>query len=115
MTNNTFQLPKPVETYFHASGIYDHQLLAGCFAADALLVDVGEEYHGPDAISKYILEANRNAKVMTDITACAEKNGETVVTATISGNFDGSPIPLDFRFTLNNGKIKALTIVLAGE
>jgi hypothetical protein len=71
-----------------------------------MLVDEGEEYHGPEAVSRHILDANKDAKVMTEITNCVEKDSETIVTATISGNFVGSPIPLDFHFTLNNRKIK---------
>lgn len=107
-------LPQPVAAYFHASDVYDDGLLAACFAEDAMLVDEGEEYHGSMAVSEHILEANRVAKVMTYITNCVEKNGETVVTATISGNFEGSPIPLDFHFTHNNGKIKTLNIAVSG-
>ncbi len=127
MINNKFQLSNPVEahkavplpvpiaTYYHASDVYDGALLASCFAEDALLYDEGNEYHGPEAISGHILKANRDAKVITEITNCVEKNGDTVVTATLSGNFEGSPIPLDFFFKLENRKIKALNIVLAGE
>lgn len=108
-------LPQTIAAYYHASDVYDGDLLAACFAADAVLVDEGNEYYGPEAVSGHILEANRDAKVMTEITNCVEKNGKTVVTATISGNFDGSPVPLDFHFTLSNGKIKTLNIVVAGE
>ncbi len=108
-------LPQPIAAYYHASDVYDDTLLAGCFAADAVLVDEEEEYHGPDAISEHILEANRTAKVVTEITHCRKEHGETVVTATISGTFEGSPVPLDFHFSLEDGKIKALNIVLAGE
>jgi ketosteroid isomerase-like protein len=108
-------LPQPIAAFYHASDVYDDTLLAGCFAADAVLVDEGKEYHGPEAVSGHILEANRDAKVMTEITGCVEKNGETVVTVTLSGSFEGSPIPLDFHFNLENEKIKALNIVLAGE
>lgn len=108
-------LPQPIATYYHASDIYDYGLLASCFADNALLADEGEEYYGPEAVSGHILDSNRDAKVMTEITNCVEKSGETVVTAIISGNFDGSPIPLDFHFTLNNAKIKTLNIVVAGE
>jgi ketosteroid isomerase-like protein len=108
-------LPQPIATYYHASDVYDDDLLASCFAEDAMLVDEGEEYYGPKAVSGHILEANRDAKIMTEITDCIVKNGETVVTAIIAGNFDGSPIPLNFHFTLNNGKIKTLNIVMAGE
>ncbi|WP_216857236.1 nuclear transport factor 2 family protein [Paenibacillus tritici] len=106
-------LPLPIAAYYHAADIFDGDLLANCFAEDAILVDNGEEFHDPEVISKFIMKANRDAAGRTEITNCAEKNDETVVTATISGNFKGSPIPLDFRFTLNNGKIKALNIVVS--
>jgi len=53
--------------------------------------------------------------VKTDVTNAVEKNGDTVVTATISGNFDGSPVTLDFYFTMKNQKIATLKIVSAGE
>ena len=113
--NRAIPLPQPIAAFYHTSDVYDDALLAGCFTADAVLVDEEEEYHGPNAVSRHILEANQNAKVMTEITNCIEKNNETVVTATLSGTFDGSPIPLDFHFNLENGKIKTLNIVLAGE
>jgi hypothetical protein len=113
--SRAFPLPQPIAAYYHASDIFDEDLLASCFAEDALLVDVGKEFHGPEVISKFIMKANRDAACKTEITNCTEKNDETVVTATISGNFKGSPTPLDFHFTLNNGKIKALNIVLAGQ
>ncbi|MDW2800867.1 nuclear transport factor 2 family protein [Clostridium boliviensis] len=117
LSSNSRAIPlsQPIAAFYHASDVYDAELLAACFAEDAMLVDEGEEYHGPKAVSGHILEANRSAKVITEITDCAEKNGETVVTATISGNFDGSPIPLDFHFNLNDGKIKSLNITVAGE
>lgn len=113
--SRAFPLPQPIAAYYHASDIFDDDLLANCFAENAILVDVGKEYYGPEAISKFILKANRDAAGRTEITNCVEKNDKTVVTATISGDFDGSPLPLDFHFTLNNGKIKALNIVVAGE
>ncbi len=84
-------MPQPIAAYYHASDIFDENLLAGCFAEDAMLVDEGETYHGPVAVSRHILEANRDAKVMTEITNYAEKNGETVVTAIISGDFEEVP------------------------
>lgn len=108
-------LPAPIAAYYHASDVYDGELLASCFAEDARLYDEENEYHGPEAISGHILEVNWDAKVMTDIIDCVEKNGDTVVTATLSGNFEGSPIPLDFHFKLESEKIKALNIILAGE
>lgn len=92
-------LPQPVAAFYYASDIFDER----------------KTYYGPKAVSGYILEANRSANVMTEIINCIEKSGETVVAVIISGDFDGSPVPLDFHFTLNEDKIKKLDIMVAGE
>lgn len=107
-------LPETIATFFHAQDVYDDDLLASCFADNAILLDEGQEYYGPENVSGHILEANRNAKVRTEISNCVELSDKTIiVTATISGDFVGSPIPLDFNFTINNGKIKTLNIEVA--
>ncbi|WP_101909190.1 nuclear transport factor 2 family protein [Marasmitruncus massiliensis] len=108
-------LPKTIETYFRALNIYDSELLAECFTEDATFKDEGKEYQGPDAIKAHIIEINNNPKVETVVTNSVDLNGETIVTAIVSGNFDGSPIQLNFHFTLANQKITLLNIVLAGE
>lgn len=109
-------LQPPLSDFFHASlDPYDGQLLANCFAQDAVLQDEGMVFHGPEAISRHIIKANKDAKVSIEVTNLGEKNGETVVTALLTGQFQGSPFPLDFHFTLDSGKIKALNITLTGE
>ena len=40
----------------------------------------------------------------------AKKDGKTVVSTKLTGDFPGSPITLDFVFTLEGGKIAALEI-----
>lgn len=109
------QLPEAIETYFQASNSYDSNLLAKCFAEDAIFYDEGLVYHGPTAIEEHIVEANNNLLVKTDVTGAIEKDGGLVVTAILSGNFDGSPVALDYYFTIKNQKIATLKIVLAGE
>lgn len=109
------QLPEAIETYFQASNSYESSLLAKCFTEDAILYDEGLAFHGPTAIEAHIVEANNNLLVKTVVTNAVEKNGQTIVTATISGNFDGSPAALDFYFTMEGQKISTLKIVFAGE
>lgn len=109
------KLQQSIENYFQASNLYDSELLGNCFAETSVLYDEGKEYHGPEAIKSQIIDTNKALQVTTEITHAAEKNGETIVTATLSGNFDGSPIPLDFHFTLEYQKITMLTIVLEGD
>ena len=109
------QLPEAIKTYFQASNSYDSSLLAKCFAEDAILYDEGLAYHGPSAIKAHIVAANNDLLVKTDVTSAVEKNSEMVVTATLSGNFEGSPVALDYYFTMKDQKIATLKIVLAGE
>lgn len=108
------QIPEAVKNYFEASNSYDNYLLGKCFAEDAILYDEGQAYHGPTDIEAHITETNSNLLVKTNVTNVVEKNGETIVTATVSGNFEGSPVALDFNFTMKNHKISLLTIVSAG-
>ncbi len=108
------KLPQPIETYFQASNSYDSEQFADCFAENAVVRDEGKEYRGPAAIKKWIEAANNKLQVKTEVTAAVGQNGETIVTATVSGNFEGSPIPLDFHFTVESQKITALRILLAG-
>lgn len=109
------QLPKAIETYFHASNTYDSNLLSKCFTEDAILYDEGSAYHGPTAIEAHIVKANNDLLVKHEVTDVVVKQEETVVTATISGNFVGSPVALDYHFTMKDQKIATLKIGLAGE
>ncbi len=109
------QLPKMIETYFQASNTYDSNLLSMCFTEDAILYDEGSVFHGPTAIKEYIVKANNDLMVKNEVTDVVVKQEETVVTATISENFEGSPVALDFHFTMKDQKIATLNICLAGE
>ncbi|WP_224143222.1 nuclear transport factor 2 family protein [Leuconostoc gasicomitatum] len=111
----TTSLPEAITTYFQASNSYDSNLLAKCFAEDAILYDDGQNYHGPSAIKAHIIVANNDLLVKTDITNAIEKNSEMVIIATLSGNFDGSPVALDYYFTMKDQKIVMLKIILAGD
>ncbi|WP_207736487.1 nuclear transport factor 2 family protein [Clostridium tyrobutyricum] len=104
-------LPTPIATYYHACDIYDVSLLEECFKEDAVLHDEDTDYHGPIEISNHILNANRDANVTLEITDCTNQSNVIVVAAILSGNFEGSPLPMDFHFSLDEGKIKSLKII----
>ena len=46
----------------------------------------------------------------SEILRAVEKPGAAVVTAKLSGTFPGSPVDLDFRFTLKGKRISSLEI-----
>jgi ketosteroid isomerase-like protein len=103
-------LPQPVINYLAAVEAKDTDMLALCFADDALVHDEGRDYHGLDAIRSWKQETHRKYKyVMEPLEASV--SGKTVkLRARLTGDFPGSPIDLDYKFTLAQDKITSLEI-----
>ncbi len=103
-------LPKTVANYLAAVEAKDADMLALCFADDALVHDEGRDYRGLDAIKSWMQETQTKYKyVMKPLDASV--SGKTVkLRARLTGEFPGSPVDLDFRFTLANDKISSLEI-----
>ena len=106
----TLQLPKPVEVFMSSENAHDTDALAECFASDATVQDEGQTLIGFKAIKTWRLEtANKYQHALEPVAACT-RGGKTVVSTKLTGNFPGSPVTLDFVFTLEGGKIVALEI-----
>jgi hypothetical protein len=103
-------LPAPIHTYFSARAPDDGAALTAAFAADAVVRDEGRSHHGPQAIRDWWLAAKakyRHHAVPLDM---AEAEGQTVVRATVTGDFPGSPAVLTFTFALRGDRIAQLSI-----
>ena len=55
-------------------------------------------------------EVTRKYMPVMEVLRSAEKDGRTIVTGRVSGNFPGSPVELSYAFTLKDGKIARLEI-----
>lgn len=111
----SIKLPPVVDAFLQAKNDHDSTAFVACFADQAVVWDEGREMRGTAAIKQWI--ENSNAKYHITVTAekLAECDNETVLTAQVSGNFDGSPVLLDYHFTISEGKISQLSIRLTGE
>jgi hypothetical protein len=109
------ELPKVLETFFDAANKYDTSLLAGCFTENAVLNDNGKTFNGHGVIAEYICGTHAKLSIEVKVEHATFTENETVVTAKLYGNYDGSPAALDFHFSLEGQKIHNLNIVLAGE
>ncbi|WP_207940971.1 hypothetical protein DOK78_001477 [Enterococcus sp. DIV2402] len=107
----TLQLPPIIMTYFQAANTFDNHLLFTCFTEDALLYDEKKIFYGPSEIEKHMIEASNKLAVQAKILHFVEHDEQIIVTATITGNFAGSPLNLDYHFSLEQEKISKLTIV----
>ena len=103
-------LPKPIALYIEAENSGNVNLFDECFAADASVRDESEIHKGLAAIKDWKAETKRKYQHTVDPLRIAERDGKFVVTNRLTGNFPGSPIELDFAFTIEGDKIVSLEI-----
>lgn len=103
-------LPIPIAIYIAAENGGDPEALAQCFADDAVVRDEGQTIEGLTAIKRWKAETRKKYQHMIAPLAVAQKDGKTIVTNRLTGNFPGSPIELEFVFTLEGNKIASLEI-----
>jgi hypothetical protein len=84
--------------------------LARCFTEHAIVRDEGQPIEGLAAIAQWKAEAIRKYQYTVAPLAAVQKDGTTVVTCRLTGNFPGSPIELQFVFALDGDKIASLEI-----
>jgi hypothetical protein len=103
-------LPKPIEIYISSENAHDPDALVTCFAPDAAVMDEGHIFKGLSAIKAWKVETKKKYQHAVEPIAVVERDGKTVVTSKVSGNFPGSPVNLDFVFGLKGDKIASLEI-----
>ena len=110
MLSMSLKLPKPVAAYLAAVDAKDTDMLTLCFSGDAVVHDEGGVYRGLDAIKSWSEETQRKYRYAMEALD-ASVTGKTVrVRARLTGSFPGSPVELDYLFTLANEKIISLKI-----
>ena len=109
MTNQV-TLPEPIAAYF-AADRRDSEAIARCFTQDAVVKDEGHTYTGVMAIKPWKAESAVKYTYTSEPFALEWRDGMTIVTSRLTGNFPGSPVDLRFFFRLERGRIASLEIV----
>ena len=104
-------LPTPIAIYIVAENRDDVEALAQCFSEDAVVRDEDRTIQGLAAIKQWKAETRKKYQHTVEPLASVQKDGKTIVTNRLTGNFPGSPIELEFVFTLDREKIAALEIL----
>jgi hypothetical protein len=104
-------LPIPIAIYIGAANRGETEALAQCFAESAVVRDEGKTIQGLAAIKKWMVETEQKYQHTIEPLASNQKDGKTIVTNRLTGNFPGSPIELEFVFTLDHDQIAALEIL----
>jgi len=103
-------LPAPIAIYIAAENQDDTEILSQCFAEHAVVRDESKTFEGLAAIKQWKAETQKKYQHTIEPLASVQKDGKTIVTNRLTGNFPGSPIELEFVFTLDGGKIISLEI-----
>ena len=106
----SLNLPKPIAAYF-AADKSDGQAVSQCFTENAVVKDEGHTYTGRAAIKRWKTEASAKYQYTSEPIECEQKDGKTVVTSHLVGNFPGSPIDLRYFFQLEADEIASLEIM----
>ena len=106
------KLPQVIATYMLAQNDNDSDKLITCFKDNAVVHDDGMEMRGTNAIKEWVDMSNEKYQFTTEVTGLVKRDEDTIVTGMLTGNFEGSPVSLDYHFTLNGDKIAMLSILL---
>jgi uncharacterized protein (TIGR02246 family) len=105
----TPNLPNPIANYF-ARETTDPRALAQLFTEDAVVVDERQSHRGRAAIEAWNAAVTAKIAFTTQVVDVHSVGETTVVRATVSGAFPGSPVDLRFRFALQDDRIARLEI-----
>ena len=103
-------LPPPLAAMVAAHNAHDSTAFAACFAEDAVIRDEGQMYFGKPAVRTWFEGVTQKYNPVFEVTEMSVLDGEPVLTGSVSGNFEGSPIALRYYTGLEDGKIVALKI-----
>lgn len=104
------KLPEAIAGYVRSANTHDAAACSRYFTEDAIVHDEKKESRGVAAICAWKEEVNRKYRPMIDPLALAGGGEKLIMRAKVSGDFAGSPIELNFAFTLRGDKIVRLDI-----
>jgi ketosteroid isomerase-like protein len=103
-------LPPIIQSYIDASNAHDVKSILNCFTGDAAVRDENTTHRGKVDIERWASETIEKYKFHFKPLSAEDRANETVVSVEVSGSFPGSPVTLDYHFTVANEKISSLII-----
>ncbi|HEY6762793.1 MAG TPA: nuclear transport factor 2 family protein [Baekduia sp.] len=101
-------LPAPVQAALAAANAHDVEAFLAVFTPDGVVDDWGREFRGREPIRGWSDAEFIGVDVTLDVTAAAERGGETVVTADVGGRgFNGES---HFAFRVEGDRVARMTI-----
>jgi hypothetical protein len=103
-------LPEPIAAYFAADRL-DAEAIVRCFTNNAVVRDEGRTHSGITEIKQWKSDTSAKYTYTCEPIRIEQKDGLTVVTSHLEGNFPGGQADLRYFFRLERGKIANLEII----
>lgn len=103
-------LPNCIAAYFEADSRNDIEALMATLSPEAIIEDERRRHAGLEAIHDWWIHAKRKTPHVNAPIEATTAGEVTQVRTRVSGDFPGSPVTLNFTFTVRNGAITRLEI-----
>jgi len=103
-------LPKVITDLVDAQNNFNSNAYANCFSETAVVLDEGKTHNGRPEIQHWIEESNEKYKSLMEPLEYTENGTSSILSATCSSTFPGSPITLKFHFDIVDGQIQHLKV-----
>lgn len=106
----TAKLPKVLADYFAATNAHDVSAMIAAFAEDGTVHDEGRDHAGVGAIRAWMKETIEKYDYKVEPIESSRSNSRAIVLVSLRGKFPGSPITLQYAFTLSGERVARLEI-----
>lgn len=110
MVASGVDVSRTIEGYFAADALPERDSVAAWFSPDAEVHDEGRTYGGAEAIKAWRVAGKAKTAYIVESLTKTQVEGRTLVSAKVAGNFPGSPVTLNYAFTIVNDLIVDLDI-----
>lgn len=105
-------LPKVINKLLQAQADFDSRAYADCFAETSVVYDEDEMHEGKERIRQWNESTNAKYRTVLEPVDFSQDGSKAVLTAKVSGTFDGSPLLLDYHFEIVDDQITSLEITI---
>lgn len=106
----TAKLTRLLADYFAATNAHDVEAMSSAFTEDAVVHDEGRDHRGLAAIRGWMKETIDKYDYQVEPLDLSSSASKAVVLVSLRGKFPGSPITLQYDFTLSGQKVARLEI-----
>jgi hypothetical protein len=104
------KLPTPLADYFAATNAHDVPGMSAAFSENATVHDEGRTHQGLSAIRAWMKETIDKYDYQVDPLESSRMGKKAIVLVSLRGTFPGSPVTLQYAFTIESQKVSMLEI-----